>query len=144
MNSRCVLFPKHCKCSRMTRLTPYFVQTRPSVKAGRTVNKSKQCTKKIPKRPPPAGNGSSFANDSNIAEETQEEKLLAQREEPILLLENRGSLSLQNVERNRDSDCHEAFFEERNLRDKCEPSVSKNGQFHFLFELEHLLASQPH
>lgn len=99
------------------------------------MTRGKQCTKRIPKIPQPAGNGGSFANDSSIAEETQE-KLLAQKEEPILLLENRGSLSLQNVERNRDSACHEAFFKERNVRDICEPSVSKNGQFHFLFELE--------
>ena len=139
MSSRCVLFSKHCKCSRVTRLTPFFVQTRPSLRTGRAVSKGKQCTKRIPKIPPPAGNGGSFANDSSIAEETQEEKLLAQKEEPILLLENRGSLSLQNVERNRDSACHETFFKERNVRDICEPSVSKNGQFHFLFELEHLL-----
>ncbi|XP_066377369.1 cyclin-A2-1-like [Miscanthus floridulus] len=103
------------------------LQTRPSLRTGRAVSKGKQCTKRIPKIPPQAGNGSSFANDSSIAEETQEEKLLAQREEPILLLENRGSLSLQNVERNRDSACHETFFKERNVRDICEPSVSKNG-----------------
>ena len=100
------------------------------------MSKGKQCTKRIPKIPPPAGNGGSFGNGLSIAEETQEEKLLAQKEEPILLLENRGSLSLQNVERNRDSACHETFFKERNVRDICEPSVSKNGQFHFLFELE--------
>lgn len=100
------------------------------------MSKGKQCTKRIPKIPPQSGNGGSFANDSSIAEETQEEKLLAQKEEPILLLENKGSLSLQNVERNRDSACHEAFYKERNVRDICEPSVSKHGQFHFLFELE--------
>lgn len=97
------------------------------------MSKGKQCTKRITKIPPLAGNGSSFANDSSIAEETQEEKLLAQREEPILLLENTAPLSLQNVERNRDSACHEAFFKKRNVRDICEPSVSKNGQFHFSF-----------
>jgi cyclin-A len=119
----------------MTRLTLFFVQTKPSLRTGRTVSKSKPCAKKIPKKPPPAGNGSALTNVLNIAEETQAEKILAERVEPVLLLENRGPLSLQNVERNRDSACHEVFFEERNLRDKCEPSVSKNGQFHFVFEL---------
>ncbi|RCV23160.1 hypothetical protein SETIT_4G276600v2 [Setaria italica] len=102
------------------------LQTRPSQRIGRTTSKNKQCAKKVPKIPPPAVK-SSVANESNIAEETQEGTLLPQREEPAPLLENRGSLSLQDVERNRDSACHEAFFEERNARDKSEPSVSKTG-----------------
>ncbi|KAF8772099.1 hypothetical protein HU200_006092 [Digitaria exilis] len=104
------------------------LQTRPTQRVGRTVSKNKQCAKKVPRIPPPAVNKSPVANDSNIAEETQEGPLLPQREEPALLLENRGSISLQNVERNRDSACHEAFFEERNGRDKPEPSVSKTGE----------------
>ncbi|PWZ22541.1 hypothetical protein Zm00014a_036695 [Zea mays] len=108
------------------------LQTKPSLRTGRTVSKSKPCAKKIPKKPPPAGNGSALTNVLNIAEETQAEKILAERVEPVLLLENRGPLSLQNVERNRDSACHEVFFEERNLRDKCEPSVSKNGDSYVL------------
>lgn len=77
--------------------------------------------------PPPAVTKSPVANASNIAGQTQEGTLLPQREAPALLLENRGSVSLQNVERNRDSACHEPFFEERNARDKLEPSVSKTG-----------------
>ncbi|CAN6192799.1 unnamed protein product [Urochloa humidicola] len=103
------------------------LQARPSQRGGRTLSKNRQCAKKVPKLPPPAVNKSSVANDSNIAEETQALTLLPQNEEPTLLLENRGSVSLQNVERNRDSACHEAFFEERNARDKSEPSVSKTG-----------------
>ncbi|KAG2608468.1 cyclin-A2-1-like [Panicum virgatum] len=103
------------------------LQTRPSQRVGRTTSKNKQCAKKVPKIPPPAVNRSSVANDSKIAEETQEGTFLPQREEPALLLENMGPLSLQNVERNRDSACHEAFFEERNARDRPEASVSKTG-----------------
>ncbi|CAN6200541.1 unnamed protein product [Urochloa humidicola] len=104
------------------------LQTRPSQRVGRTLSKNRRCAKKVPKIPPPAVNRSAVANDPNIAEETQEQTLLLpQNEEPTLLLENRGALSLQNVERNRDSACHEAFFEERNARDKSEPSVPKTG-----------------
>ncbi|CAN6220111.1 unnamed protein product [Urochloa humidicola] len=103
------------------------LQARPSQRGGRTLSKNRQCAKKVPKIPPPAVNKSSVANDSNIAEETQEQTLMPQNEEPTLLLENRGSVSLQNVERNRDSACHESFFEERYARDKSEPSVSKTG-----------------
>ncbi|KAJ1260995.1 hypothetical protein BS78_10G274500 [Paspalum vaginatum] len=101
------------------------LQTKPSQRTRRTAGKNKQCARKVPKVPPSAVNGSSITINSNVPEETQEGKLLAPREEPPLLLENTGLLSLQNVERNRDSACHEAFFGERNVMDKPEPSVSK-------------------
>lgn len=94
---------------------------------GRIPSKNKQCAKKVPKLPPPAVSGSPFVNDSNSAEETQKADHLAPVEEPTVLLENKGPLSLQNIERNRDSGCHEAFFEERIARDKPEPADSKTG-----------------
>ncbi|KAL6873614.1 hypothetical protein ACP4OV_013696 [Aristida adscensionis] len=103
-------------------------QTRPSKRVGRTASKSKQSTKKPPKIPTPAVNGSSFANDCDIAEETQAAIPLAPREEPTVLLENRGSVSLQNIERNRDSTCNEAFYVERNIMDKPGHSESKTGE----------------
>ncbi|KAJ1260996.1 hypothetical protein BS78_10G274500 [Paspalum vaginatum] len=106
------------------------LQTKPSQRTRRTAGKNKQCARKVPKVPPSAVNGSSITINSNVPEETQEGKLLAPREEPPLLLENTGLLSLQNVERNRDSACHEAFFGERNVMDKPEPSVSKTDSLH--------------
>ncbi|XP_062227742.1 cyclin-A2-1-like [Phragmites australis] len=103
------------------------LQGRPPQRVGRIVSKNKQYAKKVPKILPPAVNGTSCVNDSNVAEETQYANLLAPREEPNVLLENGGSLSLRNIERNRDSACHEAFFEERNVRDRPEPCLSKTG-----------------
>ncbi|KAL6603291.1 hypothetical protein ACP70R_043652 [Stipagrostis hirtigluma subsp. patula] len=110
-------------CTAATKL-----QARPSQRVGRIASKNKQCPKKLPKIPPTAVTGSSFVNDSNIAAETQVKILLAPEEEPNVLLENCGSLSLQNIEQNRNSVCNEAFFEERNMRDKPEPSASKTGE----------------
>ncbi|KAL6660930.1 hypothetical protein ACP70R_000314 [Stipagrostis hirtigluma subsp. patula] len=110
-------------CTAATKL-----QARPSQRVGRIASKNKQCSKKLPKIPPTAVTGSSFVNDSNIAGETKVKILLAPEEEPNVLLENCGSLSLQNIEQNRNSVCNEAFFEERNMRDKPEPSASKTGE----------------
>uniref|UniRef100_A0A0E0BT23 Cyclin-like domain-containing protein n=2 Tax=Oryza TaxID=4527 RepID=A0A0E0BT23_9ORYZ len=87
----------------------------------------KQCAKKVPKLPPPAVAGTSFVIDSKSSEETQKVELLAKAEEPTNLFENEGLLSLQNIERNRDSNCHEAFFEARNTMDKHELADSKPG-----------------
>jgi cyclin A len=63
----------------------------------------------------------------NDSEETQKAELCAPREEPTALLENKGSLSLQNIDWNRLSGFHEAFFQGRNTRDNSETSDSKNG-----------------
>jgi hypothetical protein len=54
---------------------------------------------------------SSFVNESKVAEATKEENLLA-KEEPTVPQEHVGLLSLQNIDRNRASARHEAFFEE--------------------------------
>ncbi|CAN6329153.1 unnamed protein product [Urochloa humidicola] len=107
------------KCNAVTKL-----QSRPSQKVGQSINK--QCAKKIPKLLPPDVGGSSFANDSNGAEETQEVDLLAQKH--AVLVENKGALSLQNTERNRDCTFHEAFIEERNARNKLETAALKSGE----------------
>ncbi|TVU07617.1 hypothetical protein EJB05_40981 [Eragrostis curvula] len=106
---------------------PSKLQTRPSQKGAQVASKYRQCAKKVSKNPPPAVNGSSFVNDSKVAEDTEQANLLAPKEDPPVLLENVGSLSLQNIDRNRDSMCHEAFFEERNVRDIPEPAESKTG-----------------
>ncbi|CAL4892096.1 unnamed protein product [Urochloa decumbens] len=109
------------KCNAVTKL-----QSRPSQKVGQSINK--QCAKKIPKLLPVEVGGSSFVNDSNIAEETQEVDLLAQKKKKhVVLVENKGALSLQNTERNRDCAFHEAFFEERNARNKLETAALNAG-----------------
>ncbi|XP_062178887.1 cyclin-A2-1-like [Phragmites australis] len=109
-------------CTVATKL-----QARPSQRVGRVMSKNKQCAKKVPKIPPPVVNRSSVVNDSNIAEETQYANILAPKQEPTVLFENGGSLSLQNIERNRDSACHDAFFGARNVRDEPQLSESKIG-----------------
>ena len=63
----------------------------------------------------------------NDSEEAQKAELCAPKEEPTALLENKASLSLQNIEWNRLSGVHEAFFMGRNTRDKSETADSKNG-----------------
>lgn len=100
---------------------------RPSQRGAQVVSKYKQCAKKIPKVPPPAVNASSFVNDCKVAEDTKEAKPLEPTEEPTVLQDNVGPLSLQNIDRNRDSACHEAFFEERNTWDEPQPAESKCG-----------------
>ncbi|RCV19109.1 hypothetical protein SEVIR_3G373900v4 [Setaria viridis] len=107
------------KCIVVTKL-----QSGPSQKDGPSINK--QCAK-IPKLPPLDVGGSSFVNDSNSAEETRKVDLLAQKKKHNVLVENKGALSLQNTERNRDHACHEAFFEERNARNKLETAALKAG-----------------
>jgi cyclin-A len=104
----------------------FFPQARPSQRGAQVASKYKQCAKKIPKVPPTAVNGSSFVNESMVAEAMKEENLLA-KEEPTVLQEHVGLLSLQNIDRNRDSACHEAFFEERNVRHDAQPAESKTG-----------------
>ncbi|OEL14242.1 Cyclin-A2-1 [Dichanthelium oligosanthes] len=108
------------KCTAVTKL-----KSGPSQKVGQSINK--QCANKIPKLLPLAVGGSSFVNDSNSAEETQKVDLLAQKKKHIVLLENKGALSLQNIEQNRDNACHEVFFEERNARNKLETAALKAG-----------------
>ena len=100
-------------------------QPGPSQKVGRSINK--QCSNKIPKLLPLAAGGSSFVNDPNSAEETQKVDLLAQKKKQTVLVENKGALSLQNIEQNRDIAFHEAFFEERNARNKLETAALKAG-----------------
>ncbi|CAN6342980.1 unnamed protein product [Urochloa humidicola] len=109
------------KCNAVTKL-----QSRPSQKVGQSINK--QCAKKIPKLLPADVGGDSFAGDSKGAEETQEVDLLAQKKKHVLLVENKGALSLQNTERNRDFAFHEAFIEQRNARNKLETSALKSGE----------------
>ena len=66
-------------------------------------------------------------NDPNSAEETQKVDLLAQKKKQTVLVENKGVLSLQNIEQNRDIAFHEAFFGERNARNKLETAALKAG-----------------
>ncbi|KAK3134545.1 hypothetical protein QOZ80_6AG0550560 [Eleusine coracana subsp. coracana] len=106
---------------------PSKQQTRPSQRGAQVASKYKQCAKKIPKVPPPAVNGSSFVNDCKVVEDTKEANLLVSKDECTVLQDNMGPLSLQNIDRNRDSACHEAFFEERNTRDEPQPAESKCG-----------------
>ncbi|PAN21096.1 hypothetical protein PAHAL_3G440000 [Panicum hallii] len=108
------------KCTAVTKLQP-----RPSQKVGQCINK--QCSNKNPKLLPLAAGGSLFVNDSNSAEETQKVDLLAQKKKQIGLVEKEGAVSLQNIEQNRDSAFHEAFFEERNARNKLEIAALKAG-----------------
>ncbi|KAF0889553.1 hypothetical protein E2562_028648, partial [Oryza meyeriana var. granulata] len=112
-------------CTTATKLQP---KSKPTQRA-KPITSKKQCAKKVPKLPPLAVGGTSFVNDSKSSEETQKVDVLAQTEEPTNLLENGGPgpLSLQNIERNRDSACHEAFFESRNAMDKPELANSKAG-----------------
>ncbi|KAF8661076.1 hypothetical protein HU200_057177 [Digitaria exilis] len=117
-NIRCVDASK--KCTAVTKL-----QSGPSHKVGQSINK--QCASKVPKLLPLAVGGSSFVNDSNSAEETHKVELLAQKKKQIVLVENKEALPLQNTERIRDSACHEAFFEERNARNKLETASLKAG-----------------
>jgi cyclin-A len=49
------------------------------------------------------------------------------KEKPTVLQEHVELLSLQNIDRNRDSACHGPFFEERNVRDEPQPAESKIG-----------------
>ncbi|KAL5225728.1 hypothetical protein ABZP36_012367 [Zizania latifolia] len=119
-------------CTTVTKLQDnkvirlYQSKPKPTQRVERIPSK-KQCAKKVPKLPPPAVSGCSLVNDSKSAEETQKVELLVPREESTDLPVNEGSLSLQNIERNRDSGCHEAFFEARNATDKPEPADSKTG-----------------
>ena len=98
-------------------------QSKPTHKVAKSLSKNKQCAKKVPKPPLPAVSEASFVNDSKEAHKAE---LFAPKEEPTALLENKGSLSLQNIERNRLSGFHEAFFQGRNTRDKSE-TADKNG-----------------
>ncbi|RLN27468.1 cyclin-A2-1-like [Panicum miliaceum] len=108
------------KCTAVTKLQPG-----PSQKVGQSINK--QCSNKIPKLLPLAAGESLFVNDSNSAEETQKVYLLAQKKKQTVLVENKGALPLQNIEQNRDIAFHEAFFEERNARNKLETAALKAG-----------------
>ncbi|KAM0855591.1 hypothetical protein ACQ4PT_049662 [Festuca glaucescens] len=108
-------------CTAATKL-----QSKPTQKVARIPSKNKQCAKKVPKPPLPAVSEASFVNDS---EEAQKGELFAPKEEPTALLEIKGSLSLQNIEWNRLSEFHEAFFQGRNTRDKSETADSKNGNY---------------
>ncbi|CAN6338393.1 unnamed protein product [Urochloa humidicola] len=108
------------KCNAVTKL-----QARPSQKIGQSINK--QCAKKIPNLLPLDAGGSSLANNSNSAEETQEVDLLAQKKH-VVLVENKGAPSLRNTERNRDCAFHKAFSEERNGRNKLETATLKAGE----------------
>ncbi|XP_062203538.1 cyclin-A2-1-like isoform X2 [Phragmites australis] len=119
-NLSCVNSSKNC--TALTKL-----QSRPSQRVGRAPSRNKQCAKRVPKPLHLAAGGNSFVNDSNSAEETQKADLLAQKKNSTVLLENKGALSLQNIERNRDSACHEVFFKERNVRGKSESADSKAG-----------------
>uniref|UniRef100_A0A453GVW3 Cyclin N-terminal domain-containing protein n=1 Tax=Aegilops tauschii subsp. strangulata TaxID=200361 RepID=A0A453GVW3_AEGTS len=112
-------------CTAVTKL-----QSRPTQKVGRNPSKNKQCTKKAPKPPLPAVSGTSFVvNDSHNVEESQKAELLPPKEEPTALLENKGSLSLWNIARNRESGVHEPFFQGRNTRDKSETADSNTGYY---------------
>ncbi|KAL5206279.1 hypothetical protein ABZP36_034488 [Zizania latifolia] len=113
----------HRNCSTVTKLQSKSKTT----KRVERIPGKKQCVKRVPKLPPPAVSGNSLVIDSKSSEEMQKVELLAPREEPTDLPENEGSLSLQNIERNRDSGCHEVFFEARNAMDKPEPADSKTG-----------------
>ncbi|XP_015698518.1 cyclin-A2-1 isoform X2 [Oryza brachyantha] len=108
-------------CTTGTKLQP---KSKPTQRVKQALSK-KQCSKKVPKLPLPAAGGNSVVNDSRNSEETQKVDLLAQLDEHTDLLGNEGALSLQNIERNRDSACHEAFFEARNGTDKPEFADSK-------------------
>lgn len=66
-------------------------------------------------------------NDCHDVEEAQKEELSPPKEEPTALLENKGSLLLQNTERNRESGFHEALFQGRVTRDKFETANSNTG-----------------
>lgn len=109
-------------CIAVTKL-----QSRPPQKVGRILSKKKQSAKKVTKPSLLAVSGTSFVNDSNIIEEAQKTKILAPKDEPITLVGTNGSPSLQNIERNRDSGLHEAFFQGRKIRDKSETADSKTG-----------------
>ena len=112
-------------CTAVTKL-----QSRPTQKVGRNPSKNKQCAKKAPKPPLPTLSGTSFVvNDSHNVEETQKAELLPPKEEPTALLENKGSLSLWNFARNRESGVHEPFFQGRNTRDKSETADSNTGDY---------------
>uniref|UniRef100_A0ACD5YLC9 Uncharacterized protein n=1 Tax=Avena sativa TaxID=4498 RepID=A0ACD5YLC9_AVESA len=106
-------------CTAVTKL-----QSKPTQKVARIPSKNKQCAKRVPKPPLPAVSEASFVNGS---EEAQKAELFAPKEEPTALLENRRSLSLQNIEQNRLSGFHEVFFQGRNTRDKSETADSQNG-----------------
>uniref|UniRef100_A0A0D9Y0C5 Uncharacterized protein n=1 Tax=Leersia perrieri TaxID=77586 RepID=A0A0D9Y0C5_9ORYZ len=116
-------------CSNSNRKYTTATKTQPKSKRTQRVKQfpsKKQPVKKVPKLPPLAA-GTSVVNDSKSSEENQKVDLLAQKENPTDLLEDEGLLSLQNIERNRDSSCHEAFFEARNAMDRPELSDSKAG-----------------
>uniref|UniRef100_A0A0E0MMQ3 Uncharacterized protein n=1 Tax=Oryza punctata TaxID=4537 RepID=A0A0E0MMQ3_ORYPU len=120
-NIGCANSSKNC-----TTTTKLQQKSKPTQRVKQIPSK-KQCAKKVPKLPPPAVAGTSFVNNSRSSEETQKVELLAKAEEPTNLFENEGLLSLQNIERNRDSNFHEAFFEARNAMDKHELADSKAG-----------------
>jgi cyclin-A len=68
-----------------------------------------------------------LVDDSKSADKIQKENLLAQKKKPIALLRNNVPPSLQNVERNRATACHEAIIEAKNARHQSKSSNSKAG-----------------
>jgi cyclin-A len=84
-------------------------QLRPSQNIARSLNINKQRAKTVPKPLLNSAGGSSFVDDSKNADKIQKENLLAQKKKPIALLRNNVPPSLQNVERNRATACHDAL-----------------------------------